>query len=234
MPSLTDVIAGAGALASDVQQLIDAWKGTAGKGVPASLTAVNDAIAWALAVRNNDPGAGKTAIFYKYDGTVLLQADKNGVAASADGVATTAPVATTTATQTLSGKTLASPTITGDMINASGRMAAWEFALPGYQIALKLAVLPSVANGSIGNRLFNNQTAELIGLLVVVANGGPVGVFNVSNGSVTIMSDPANVFGITSGVGVKHNVYWNSGNARVELSNNSGSAASYYLAGLGL
>jgi hypothetical protein len=234
VPSFVDVVAGASALASDVQQIVDALKGSSGKGVPISLTALNDAVNFALAVRNNDAGASKAAAFYKADGTVLLQVDKNGVSASADGVATSAPVATTTATQTLSSKTLASPAVTGDMINASGRIAAWEFALPGYQIALKLAVLPSVANGSIGNRLFNNQTADLIGLLVVVANGGPVGVFNVSNGSVTIMSDPANVFGITSGVGVKHNIYWNSGNARVELSNNSGSAASYYLAGLGL
>jgi hypothetical protein len=233
MPSLTDVVAGAAALASDVQQIIDALKGTPGKGVPISLTSVNDGVNWTLAVRNNDPVAGKTAIFYKYDGSVLLQADKNGVVASADGVATSAPVVTTTATQTMSNKTLASPGVTGDL-TASGRIAAWEVGAVGYQMNLKLSVLAAVANGSIGNRLFNNQTADLIGLLVVVANAQQVGIFNVSQGGVTIINDPANAFGTISGTAGKHNVYWNSGNGRVELSNNSGSTSSYYVAGLGL
>src|SRR5207244_5913028 len=105
MPSFNDVVSGASALASDVNQIIQALKGTVGQGIPISITAVNDAINFALAVKNNDTGASKTAVFYKADGTVLLQVDKNGVIASPDGVAGASAVVTPTSAQALTNKT---------------------------------------------------------------------------------------------------------------------------------
>jgi hypothetical protein len=107
VPSFTDVIIGASALAADIQQVIDALKGTAGKGVPISLTAVNDPGSFALSVRNNDGGASKAVIVYKADGTILFQIDKNGVLASPDGVAGASGILTAAGTLNLTGKTYA-------------------------------------------------------------------------------------------------------------------------------
>jgi len=119
MPSFTDVISGVGAFAQDVQQIIDALKGTAGKGVPLSPTAVNDASNFALAVRNNDAGASKALIAYKADGSVLLQVDKNGVVASPDGAVAAGTLVTTASTQTLTNKTLDSNANTLTVRNAA-------------------------------------------------------------------------------------------------------------------
>ena len=119
MPSFTDVISGVGAFAQDVQQIIDALKGTAGKGVPLSPTAVNDASNFALAVRNNDAGASKALIAYKADGSVLLQVDKNGVVASPDGAVAAGTLVTTASTQTLTNKTVDSSSNTLTVRNAA-------------------------------------------------------------------------------------------------------------------
>src|SRR5437016_960863 len=106
MASFVDVTNGVNADASLIQQVVDALKGTSGKGIPLSPTAVNDAVSFALAVKNNDSGASKGFIVYKADGTVLLQVDKNGVIASPDGALAAAQVVTPAAAQTLTNKTL--------------------------------------------------------------------------------------------------------------------------------
>lgn len=116
MPSLSDVVAGTVAHASDVDQIVQLLKGTAGKGVAVALTAISDAGNWALTVQNRDP-TSKAFQALKADGTVLLQVDQNGVKLSPDGNAAVANVVTTTATQTLSAKTLTSPTETGGTYN---------------------------------------------------------------------------------------------------------------------
>lgn len=120
MPSFVDVLTGTVAKASDVQQIVDSLKGTAGKGIPLSPTAVNDAINFALAVKNNETGASKALIAYKADGTVLLQVDKNGVVASPDGTAAATQIATLTSTQTLTNKTLTAPHMTTPVVDSGG------------------------------------------------------------------------------------------------------------------
>ena len=108
MTSFVDATNGVGADASFIQQVIDALKGTSGKGVPLSPTAVVDAIAYAVSVKNTEAGNSRAGIFYGADGNPLLTIDKNGVQASAYGANALAPVVTTTQTQTLSNKQFAS------------------------------------------------------------------------------------------------------------------------------
>lgn len=126
MASLNDIANGAAAQAADVQQIIDLLKGTAGKGVPVSLAAVNDALNYALAVKNNDASASKAFIVYKADGTILFQIDKNGVIASADGTTAAGQLVTATGSQTLTNKTLSrlklggTACVVGDFVLSAG------------------------------------------------------------------------------------------------------------------
>lgn len=79
MASFNPIVSGALAQAVDVEQIIDALSGTAGKGVPISLTAISDPANFALTVKNNDTTNSRALQVLKSDGTVLLQADANGV-----------------------------------------------------------------------------------------------------------------------------------------------------------
>jgi hypothetical protein len=126
MTALTRVTRGENPANSDkLNQVIDAWNGnTAGVNQgnsPLSLTAINDALNYALALKNAD-AAGKGLIIYAPDGvTPLLRVDKtNGVYASPDGTAAAAPISTTTGTQTLTNKTLTSPHMTGAVVDSGG------------------------------------------------------------------------------------------------------------------
>ncbi|MPZ68609.1 MAG: hypothetical protein GEU71_03680 [Actinobacteria bacterium] len=96
MPTFTKATSGGTDLieAEDLNQIIDALIGTSGKGVPLSPTAVSDAIAYALSVKNTDATNSRAAIFYAADGSVLFQADGNGVKASPDGSQSAAAVVT--------------------------------------------------------------------------------------------------------------------------------------------
>lgn len=89
-------------------QILDAWTGVSGKGVPFNAVSVNDAINFAVAVRNLDAANSRGLQVLRADGTVLLQVDTAGVKASPDGGAATA-VVTSGATQTLTNKTLTAP-----------------------------------------------------------------------------------------------------------------------------
>lgn len=105
MPSFNDVTAGSSADSSCVQQIIDALKGTIGKGVPLSITAVNDAANWAVDVQNDDSINSRALRVMRANGTVLLQVDANGVQLSSTGGAPATAVNINDA-QTLTNKTL--------------------------------------------------------------------------------------------------------------------------------
>jgi hypothetical protein len=72
MMAFTDVVQGEDADAPDVQQIIDALQGAAGKGQPIALTALNDPANYALDVRNLDGTNGYVARFRNVAGTLLL------------------------------------------------------------------------------------------------------------------------------------------------------------------
>lgn len=79
MPSFNDVTAGSSADSSCIQQVIDALKGTAGQGVPISITAVNDAANFALDARNQDTVNGRSFRVRDSSNGTQIQADVNGV-----------------------------------------------------------------------------------------------------------------------------------------------------------
>lgn len=69
--ALVDIAPNSLATSSQVQQIVDLLKGTTGKGAAVALTALNDATAYALAVRNNDAAAKALAV-YNADGTLAI------------------------------------------------------------------------------------------------------------------------------------------------------------------
>ena len=79
MPTLNDVLAGSLAQAVNVQQIIDALKGTPSKGVPIALVSLNDSANYALSVQNDDPTNSRALSVLKSDGTTLISADATGV-----------------------------------------------------------------------------------------------------------------------------------------------------------
>jgi len=79
VPSLNDVVAGSSADSSCIQQVVDALKGTAGKGVPISVTAVNDSGNFALDVRNQETVNGRAFRVRDSSNNTQIQADANGV-----------------------------------------------------------------------------------------------------------------------------------------------------------
>lgn len=79
MPSFNDVVPGSSADSSCVQQLVDALKGTAGQGVPISITAVSDAANFALDVRNTETGNGRAFRVRDSSNATQIQCDVNGV-----------------------------------------------------------------------------------------------------------------------------------------------------------
>jgi hypothetical protein len=79
MPTLNDVLAGSLAQAVQVQQIIDALKGTPNKGVPIALVSLNDPNNYALTVQNDDPVNSRALSVLKADGTTLISADATGV-----------------------------------------------------------------------------------------------------------------------------------------------------------
>ena len=79
MPSFNDVISRSWADSSCVQQVIDALKGTAGQGVPISITAVNDSANFALDARNQDTVNGRSFRVRDSSNAAQIQCDVNGV-----------------------------------------------------------------------------------------------------------------------------------------------------------
>jgi hypothetical protein len=114
MPSLNDVTPGSSVDSSCVQQVIDAWKGTAGKGVPLTITAVNDATNFALDVINNEATNGRAVRIRDSSGAVQFQADATGVTMNQVAI---------------SSATLTSPTINGAIAGTAG-FGAWSTFTP--------------------------------------------------------------------------------------------------------
>src|SRR5687768_339778 len=89
MPAFADVALGVPALSSHVQQVIEAL--SARRNTPLATT-VNDPLAFALTLKNTDPGS-RGLIIYAADGTtVLLQVDSTGAKVSRNGGAAQAPI----------------------------------------------------------------------------------------------------------------------------------------------
>lgn len=106
MPSFYNLTSGNTAQTQDVQQIIDALKGTAGLGVPLSPTAVNDSVNFALAVKNLDTTNSRALQVVRANNTVLLQADVNGLIGSVDGTTAPAQLVNVSLAQTLTNKTI--------------------------------------------------------------------------------------------------------------------------------
>jgi hypothetical protein len=94
------------AASDDINQVIDALTGNtggvAGGNSPISLTAVNDAVAYALAIKNNDSGA-KGLVVYDAASNGLFEVTATGVKASPDGLAAPTAVLVLGGAQTLTG-----------------------------------------------------------------------------------------------------------------------------------
>src|SRR5258708_177771 len=112
MGSLNNVNASDAANSSCIQQVVDVLKGTAGAGnIPVSLTAINDTANFALDVQNQDGTNGRTFRARDSSGNARLQLDlANGPQADPTGSGL-GPIINTTATQTLTNKTLTSPAL---------------------------------------------------------------------------------------------------------------------------
>jgi hypothetical protein len=77
--SFSDVHPGDPIIASNLQQVIDALKGTAGKGIPLVDSAVNSATNYALTVQNIEATNSRALNVLKSDGSTLVKADATGV-----------------------------------------------------------------------------------------------------------------------------------------------------------
>jgi hypothetical protein len=92
MASFVTPIAGQSAVAESVAQITEDLSGL--RNIPLSVTGINDAASYALALKNVGAGA-KGLIIYAADGaTILLQVDAAGAKASADGTTPASTVAT--------------------------------------------------------------------------------------------------------------------------------------------
>jgi hypothetical protein len=89
MPSFDDVVAGQVALASHVQQVIDAL--SARRNTPLALT-VNDPLSYAFTLKNTDASSRVVQIYAADGTTVLFQVDSAGVRVSRDGTAAVSPI----------------------------------------------------------------------------------------------------------------------------------------------
>jgi len=77
--AFTRVSAGNSILITDLNQIIEAWDGDADKGQPLNLTAINDAVNYALDIRNLDPTNSYGLRVRNASGEDLLRTDKSNV-----------------------------------------------------------------------------------------------------------------------------------------------------------
>ena len=103
MPTLNDVLAGSLQQSVQVQQIIDALKGTPNKGVPVALVSLNDQSNYALTVQNDDPTNSRALSILKADGTPFLTCDINGVSLGSPTTPVTLPTGSITSGQIADG-----------------------------------------------------------------------------------------------------------------------------------
>jgi hypothetical protein len=155
MPSFVTVTNGVTAQAQDVNQLVNALNGSAGNGIPISLTALNDSVNFALAIKNADATNSRALQVLRANNNVLIQADVNGVIVSPDGSASTAQVVNLSLAQTLTNKTLTAPIITSPVVSggAFGAYTTW---------------VPAVSQPGALGATINYATYQQIGKLALV------------------------------------------------------------------
>jgi hypothetical protein len=126
MPSFVDVHSGDPMLATNVQQVIDALKGTPARGVPLAVTAVNDAVNYAETIQNLEATNSRALNVLKSDGSVLIRADVNGVQL---GAPITLPAGSLNGTQLADG-TVANAKLGPDVARANlltnGGFEVWQ------------------------------------------------------------------------------------------------------------
>jgi hypothetical protein len=180
--------------ASDIQQIIDAL--SARRNTPIAIT-IADPLAYALTIKNTDPGA-RGIILYAADGTtVLFQIDAAGVKVSRDGTAAVSPV-------TSIGSGAAPTAAAGDHVHGAGGYsstgtttlealfaASWTSTAVNYTVAAGIlyvfctagvtVTLPAVATT---NRPIT--VIAITGSTTVAAAGGTVngGSVNTTTGAV--------------------------------------------------
>lgn len=109
MPSFTDVQPGDPLNSSCVQQIVSAFTGAAGKGVPISVSAVNDPAAFALDVRNQDLTNGRAFRVRDSSNNILIQADASGVTLNQ----------VTVSSGTITGSTFVNPRLTNANVSTT-------------------------------------------------------------------------------------------------------------------
>jgi hypothetical protein len=124
MPSFATVTNGAVVQAQDVNQLVQALNGAAGLGVPLAVTAVNDSVNFAAAIKNGETTNSRALQVLRANNVVLLQADANGVVGSVDGIAAAAQLVNVSLAQTLTNKTISVASNTLQLTTASNTLAA--------------------------------------------------------------------------------------------------------------
>jgi len=134
--SFSDVHPGDPINATNVQQVIDALKGTSGKGIPLAVSAVNDSARYALTLENTEATNSRALNVLKNDGSVLIRADATGVTLGAPlnlptgSVTTTAIADGTIATADLANQSVTNAKLGTDTARSSlltnGGFEIWQ------------------------------------------------------------------------------------------------------------
>jgi hypothetical protein len=146
MPSFATVTNGAVVQAQDVNQMVNALNGAAGLGVPLAVTAVNDSVNFAAAIKNGETTNSRALQVLRANNVVLLQADANGVVGSVDGIAAAAQLVNVSLAQTLTNKTLTNPHFTTGIVDSGGL----TITAGGLQITAGNVGLPNAPTADTG------------------------------------------------------------------------------------
>jgi len=210
VPSFVTVTNGNTEQAQDVNQIINALSGSAGNGIPISLTALNDSVNFALAVKNADATNSRALQVLRSNNNVLIQADVNGVIVSPDGGATTAQVMTVSHTQTLTNKTLTNPVVGGAGAVAAGTLGFSGATLQvgdgtvnaGINVGAWTAFVPTLNQGSavaatvnVAHYLKQGRRAEIFIQLTATAAG-------TAGQSIIVSALPAAILPLTNNTAV--------------------------------
>lgn len=195
MPAFVDIQTGkTPAAAIDIQQVIDALSGR--RNTPLAAV-VNDPLAYALSLRNNDPGSRGMVIYAADGSTVLLSVDGNGVRLSKAGGPATVPLLTSdlgpAAGQTAEGSHVhGTGGYSGGVVSLEALYAAsWAVVTANYSVPASVlfvfcnaGVVVTLPNAATTNRPITVRANN--GSTTVNALGGSVvgGSINTTTGAV--------------------------------------------------
>lgn len=187
--AFANILDGTTADAVDVQQLIDAFNGTSGKGQPLDLIQL-DADRYYLAVKNLHANS-KCAQFFKSDGTLLFQVASGGVLASIAGAA--AEALAPAASPTFSGIV----TMGGSVIEtraANTASAAGAQTLPaGVQIPITgTNTITSIVAGTAGRRVTLEFASAGCVVKAAALSGASGDYISTAGGTLSLESDGTN------------------------------------------